>query len=359
MTASSAWTLKTDWHTGRQVSAPAAAPRRTWSEPPRPGIISKRPLGFFETLDAGFRVLRANPASTFGFAAILLSLGTVAALAAGSLVVWLNSRFFASLASSSADAANGFILVAEVATMVVSFVLLPAAQLFSGLSTHVARRAYDGKRVSLKTMWSLSRGVRFRLIAAAVLLTAGHLLIAVLCFAPAVLAALFGTELLSIVLFLLGTLVFLIATVLYVHKTAFTGSAITFERLPLWAAIRRSWVLTGRNVWRVLGELLAAYFISTQLVQILAGPVMMALWVLLGIGLLVTGGGGFDLVLGLILLLAVLLSIAAGIAGTALLVAYWGTFLAVVYLDQRVRTEGYDLVMLREAEDLRPTEAAA
>jgi hypothetical protein len=106
--------------------------------------------------------------------------------------------------------------------------------------------------------------------------------------------------------------------------------ALLFEDAGPFTALRRSWALVRGSWWRVLGILL----VGVLLVSVLAG-------VLQGIIVLIPAAlaGGNELAL------AIVTVIAGTVAGT-LTTPFTAAIFSLVYFDQRVRREGFDLELL-------------
>ena len=139
---------------------------------------------------------------------------------------------------------------------------------------------------------------------------------------------------------LLGLGALVVWTSLVVARTVLAGPALLLERKTIRDSFRRAWALSRGSFWRVGG--------TTVLVSVLASIVFLAI----------------DLPLTLILNLLTLplnLSATSGQAATSLalniatlvssavVVPVLASAICLLYLDQRMRKEGFDLVLLRAA----------
>ena len=108
-------------------------------------------------------------------------------------------------------------------------------------------------------------------------------------------------------------------------RLLFTFPAVVVERLKNWRAVRRSWTLTKRSFWRL--------FFITLVASIVLG--------------LASGGLSF-----LIELLPnnALRMLFAGLIGI-LLAPLYALLLANLYIDMRIRREGYDIELMTEKDE--------
>jgi hypothetical protein len=345
-----AWDARMNWRTGRHEARPPGRVRPQWRPAPQPGVIARRPLRFFEGLDGGFRLIRFAPALTVGLALIVFTLWALALAALGSAVVWASAGLLAEVFADP-DATAGFSVIFQVGTLVASLTSLSLVHLLAGVTAVGTRAAFDSERMSLKQGWAALRGVRLRLVLATALLFALHLGALFALTAPALVLAGFGAGVGSALLLLLGVFGWLAVTVCFGIRTVFVGCVISHEHAPLGQAFRRSWRLTRRGFWRTTGQLVLGYVLSNQLVSIVITPVIIIFYVVLiivSLTMLSTGSAiGFGAIaLTLVALVAVFVTLAA----TAVLFAYLAGLVSVVYFDRLMRTEGYDLILLREAE---------
>lgn len=342
------WTVTTDWRTGRHVSQPAQPVRDQWTPPVPPGLFPKRPLSLGEILDGSFRLIRFTPALNFGLPVIVITLLTLLAGAVGAGLLW----FFSDTLSNTVvndDAANGVFVLIEGISAIVSLVFVAVVQFFAGMTALSARDAFDGKKLTLKDGWSRARGRRWALAGATCTLVGLFLVFAAVFFAPSVILALTVGEIAGILAFLFGGLLWFAATAFMLVKFAFVGPLIAYERLPFTQAFRRSWTLTNRGFWRILGELFLGYFLSSQVVQIMVTPLLMMSYVVVFLVMIATGFSYGSALTVVFVGIAVVYG-AALVAAVGLMYSYWSALIVMVFFDQKMRTEGFDLVILREAE---------
>ena len=309
MGRTNAWTSQVNWHTGRwQTRGPAPGPQ-PWSPPLRRGILAKRPLTFFEVLDSGFRLLRFAPGPAIGAPLIVLSLWTLllTAVGAGLALPFLRD------------------LLGNVAAL-------------SG-----------ARRMGLAESWRALRGRRWRLVLAAGLITGIDLGLLLVLLVPATLLSLAEATVPAVVVGVLSLLLWVCAVVWVNLRLALVGTAIGAEGLRVPAAVARSWRLTGRGRWRLLGQLGLGYVLSNQLIQLILSPFLLVVTTLAVIGLAAAEGDvavmtAIGIVVGAVVLALTTIS-------SAVLFGYFSCLVCACYFDARMRGEGYDLVLIRGEEE--------
>ena len=284
-----------------------------WTPPPKPGLIPLQPLGLGTILSASLLVLRRNPRPTFGLSLLIMSLVTVGSLVLVGAVTFAGVE--RTLSASEADAATieagtnaGLILSAFFA---VALSLVGGAILQGIISLEVARGTV-GERLRLRGLWNAdTAGIVF-----GVLTMLGGFLIA------AFLAAWLGTFF------------------------AFVPSALMIERLPLMLAIRRSWSLVRGNFWRTLGILLLIIVIVNIVSSVVTAPLSVIGG--LGVGLLNPTGNEEAGIVGFIVLYIV--TIVVSVVISAVTIVIQAAAPALLYIDMRMRKEGFDLELARFVE---------
>lgn len=365
VTDRAAWDAQTDWTTGRWQPRSQTRTRPAWQPAPKPGVLSKRPMRFAESLDAGFRLLRFSPGVSVGTAMIVLTLFLLAVSAAVAGLIWLSFGYLVGVFASS-DAAGGLSFLMQFAASAVSLLSLCFLHFLSGLLSIPARQAFftppGGRAVdargrqttTLRRTWGLLAGQRLRLIAATALLGGAHFAALALLLAPGVVIAVFTAQ--AVVGFLLaglGALGWVVFTVFFMVRTAFVGCAIALERMTIRQAFARSWKLTGRRFWATTGTLLLAYYLSSQLISIIVSPLLIIFFIAaIVISLTILDSGSAETFGAVVIATLTILGLALTSAATAVLYAYQSGVITGLYFDRRMRFEGYDLLLLREAEEL-------
>lgn len=346
-----AWTSRMDWRSGTLVAAAPGAPRVDWRPPPRPGVLSRRPLRFFEGLDGGFQLIRFAPALTVGLSAIVFTVWTLFVGALAAALIWAGTGYLTSVFADP-DAATGFSILGQFGAFALSISSLSLVHLLAGVATVGARAAFDSRRMTLREGWRALRGVRVRLVVLTLVLGLTHLLALAVLLLPALVVAGLGLTTASLVLTGLGLLGWCAFTLYFALRTAFVGCAVAHERRTIRQAFVRSWRLTGRGFWRTLGQLLLGWYLSNQLVSIIISPLIVVAYVLTILAVIIgisSGAGSTAMLLVSLAVVAVVIGWLT-IAATAVLFAYLAGLVSVVFFDRLMRAEGYDLVLLRRAE---------
>ena len=167
--------------------------------------------------------------------------------------------------------------------------------------------------------------------------------------APTLLFATADSAVLAFVWAGLAALLWFAALIWINLRLAFVGSAIAVEDLSVRAGIRRSWKLTGRGFWRMLGQLALGYFLSNQLVQLIITPIVFIVSLLLGIGITTTAESATAQAAIAVVSVGLLLGLT--LISSAVLFAYFACLVTVCFFDQQMRSEGLDLVLIRAEED--------
>jgi len=321
-----------------------------WTPPPKPGLIPLQPLGLGTILSASLLVLRRNPRPTFGLSLLIMSLVTVGSLVLVGAVTFAGVE--RTLSASEADAATieagtnaGLILSAFFA---VALSLVGGAILQGIISLEVARGTV-GERLRLRGLWNAAKGRIGALIGwSALVMVAVFIGIAVVG-GVSVLLFTFGDTagIVFGVLTMLGG--FLIAAFLAAWLGtffAFVPSALMIERLPLMLAIRRSWSLVRGNFWRTLGILLLIIVIVNIVSSVVTAPLSVIGG--LGVGLLNPTGNEEAGIVGFIVLYIV--TIVVSVVISAVTIVIQAAAPALLYIDMRMRKEGFDLELARFVE---------
>ena len=348
MGQTNAWTSEVDWRTGRWQPRSPSPPSRGWQPPPPRGLLPKRPLTFIEALDSGFRLLRFIPTLSIGSSLIVFTLWSLLLTAIGALIAVQFLSFFNDL-SGNEDAASGFIALAQLGSVALSLLSLGLAHLLSGLIATGTRASFGARRTTLSRAWKSLSGRRWRLIAATLLMSGINLGLLLVLAAPALLFATADSAVLAFVWAGLAALLWFAALIWINLRLAFVGSAIAVEDLSVRAGIRRSWKLTGRGFWRMLGQLALGYFLSNQLVQLIITPIVFIISLLLGLGMSTTSES--TTAQAAIAIVSVGLLLGLTLISSAVLFAYFACLVTVCFFDQQMRSEGLDLVLIRAEED--------
>ena len=315
-----------------------------YQAPPKPGIIPLRPLGLGEILDGAFQACRKNPLATFGTAILFQVVISV-------LTLLLTVGLFGSIAqldpiNPSIDEVTG--LAASAISLGTAIVLLSSVGvlILQGVLVIPIARAVLNERTSFVQLWKLAIRRILPLVGLGILLllmiVAG---LAVLLLIAGLLAAVLGQD--SIWLIVLGFLASLALIIWLSIKFVLAPAVLMLEGAGPLTSLRRSWTLTTRNWWRTFGILILTSIIVSIITSVISTP----------LSLLATQFVSFsdspaelgeDLMNSLpILLVAQLITAVFGAIGYA----FQAGVTALLYVDLRIRREGFDVVLLREHEE--------
>lgn len=313
-----------------------------YQAPPKPGVIPLRPLGLGEILDGAFQACRKNPLATFGIAILLQA---VVAL----VTVLLLGNFMSSLevfeSSTPTDedligVAAGLGAFASVAGVVSGVALL----VLQGILVIPIARAVINQRTTFGQAWRLARGrilplLGFGLLAFAASLVGLALLVGISALA---IVGLKEYSALVIVPLVLGA----IAALVWVStKLVVAPAALMLEGTGPWTSIRRSWQLTRGNWWRTFGIVLLTSIIVSIITSVISAPLSFAVTLLFGFS---TSASATPDALDSLPVLAASQAITA--LFTAVGYAFQAGVTSLLYVDLRIRREGFDVVLMREHE---------
>ncbi|PQM43996.1 hypothetical protein C1Y40_05845 [Mycobacterium talmoniae] len=115
---------------------------------------------------------------------------------------------------------------------------------------------------------------------------------------------------------------------------SFTSPLIVLERLPIFAAARRSFALVRNSFWRVLGILLLAGLVAYLVAGVVGSPFSIA-------GALLTVSSGSTTPAPL----AYVLSTVGSTIGQIITAPFSAGVVVLLYTDRRIRAEAFDLVL--------------
>ena len=335
---------------GAPEGLPAPGQPAGWTPPPKPGLVPLRPLAFGTLLGASFQVLRRNPRPMFGFALIITAIVSLSAgLVVGLVTVGAISRIDSALDEDvDAIAAGSFALIFLAGLVAVALSLVASAILQGVVSLEVARGTL-GEKLRLSGLWRAARGRIGALIGWTMLLTAALVVAVIIVLLIIVALSIAGGAAGAVIGVLLGLALFGGLTVLGVWlstRLALVPSALMIERLPLRAAITRSWTLSIGYFWRTFGTLILVAVILSFAGQIITTPVQIVFS--LGGGLL-NPNADEDAMIGTLLIGSLVTTVISVVIGAISAVVQSATA-ALIYIDLRMRKEGLDLELAQFVE---------
>ena len=318
-----------------QVPGPSYAPMVAVH---RPGAIPLRPLGLGDLYDAAFRIIRHNPLATAGAAVIVSAVALVIPVATA-LVTGDTGRLPFGEPGQQPTTDQLYTIVAAIGSLAVAGQVQAFGLLFvSGMISHVVLAAAVGRTMSLGEAWAATRGKRWRLIGLSLLVGLALTLVMGAWVGLVLAGILMRTDLATMIL--VAVLTFLVAVVvvvvLFVRVRALAVPALMLEPVGVFGALRRAVVLSRRQFWRLFGILLL-----TGLIVGIAGSLLRTPFAFGGQALLLTSDHGLTYYL-LLTSLGTLLS-------TAITAPFGSCVSALLYLDERIRKEAFEVELMTRA----------
>jgi hypothetical protein len=308
----------------------------------KPGAIPLRPLVLSDIFDGAFRIIRYNPRATIGAAVLVSAVAMTIPVAAGLIS--------GSTGGLQPDPDTGSLSDSQVLSLLVGLGgLLVGAQLqsigllfVSGMIAHVSSAAAVGRKLTMTEAWAATRGKRWRLLGMAFML--GLAVVLAIAVAAGVLAigiVAFDAPLGATVL--VGLLLAAVLTCLllwfWVRVRALAVPALMLEPVGIFGALGRAVRLTRHQFWRLLGLLLLV-----TLVTAVAGGILRLPFSITGEVFLTSSE---DSSYGLLVYLV--MTAIGSVVSAAVLQPFSSAVSALLYVDQRIRKEAYDVELMTRA----------
>lgn len=324
-------------------ASPYGQPR--YIAPPKPGIIPLRPLMFGEVLDGAFQSMRRNAKAMVGAGLLAQSLSAVV----GAIVTALSASSAVSAGEWARGLSRGGITSLAVGVMagaaLVSVLSVFLSAILQGAMVVPVARSVLNRPTGFRRMMSLARPRMGALIRLAALLVAAG--IAGIAFLTVLLALFFSNVRGAASLLVLPLLLCFGAIAAWVAiKLMVAPAAVVIEELGAFAGLRRSWELTRANWWRILGITLVVAILVGVISQVVLIPVSLLPTVVAGV-ISPHRGSGQDATLAVVL--GILIAITSALVG-GVGFAFQTSVMGLLYMDLRMRKDGLDITLLRQAE---------
>ncbi|THJ65980.1 hypothetical protein E8P82_10080 [Arthrobacter echini] len=330
-----------------RFNSPVYPPAPMYQAPPKPGVIPLRPLGLGELLDGAFQACRRNPLATFGVAILLEAIVAVVVIVLfGSLG---SSLDVLDTADPSTESVIGALATVGAVTSVWGIVSAAALLFLQGILVIPVSRAIVNQKTSFGQAWRLSRPRLLPLLGFG-LLTFAATGIGLLLLVGIVVLAITGLGTDSALIIVPLTLGATVVLVWVSMKLVVAPAALMLEGTGPWTSIKRSWVLTRGNWWRTFGIVLLMSVIVSVISSVIATPLTFAVGLLIGF---TSDPGAAPDALDSLPLLAATQAVTA--LFTAVGYAFQAGVTALLYVDLRIRREGFDVVLMREHESAGAT----
>jgi len=305
----------------------------------KPGAIPLRPLVLSDIFDGAFRIIRYNPKATIGatvlVSAVAMTVPVVIGLLSGS-----TSGLQPDPSTGELSDSQLLSLLIALGGLLVGTQLQSIGLLFvSGMIAHVTSAAAVGRKLTIGEAWAATRGKRWRLLGMSLMLgLAVALAVGVALGVLVVGAVAFDAPLGALVVVGLGLAAILVVGLawFWVRVRALAVPTLMLEPVGIWKALGRAVRLTHLQFWRLLGLLLL-----TTLVVGVAGSILQLPFTITGQVFLTSAD---ETTYGLLIYL--LLSGLGSVVSSAVLAPFSAAVTALLYIDQRMRKEAYDVELL-------------
>jgi hypothetical protein len=307
----------------------------------KPGAIPLRPLVLSDIFDGAFRIIRYNPKATIGAAVLVSAVAMIVPILAG-IATGSTGGLSPDPGGSLSDSQVTGLLIG-LGGLLLGTQLQAIGLLFvSGMIAHVSSAAAVGRKLTLSEAWAATHGKRWRLLGMSFLLGLGVILVAAVGVGLVVVAAVtFKAPLGEVVGFalLLGLVLFVGYLWFWVRIRALAVPTLMLEPVGVFAALGRAIRLSRNQFWRLLGLLL----LVTLVVGVAGGIVRLPFSIAGQVFLTGSTDTGYGLMVYL------LLTAFGTVLSSAVLQPFSAAVSALLYIDQRIRKEAYDVELLGRA----------
>ena len=318
----------------------------------KPGIIPLRPLSIGDIYQGAFAAIKTNARTMFGFTAALLGVVLVISIATNYAIINLVLPNY--LSSDSPYSAAFTSLSGSFSQLGGTLLQALATVLLSGLIVVAVSRSVLGRVASSKEVWERTKSKFLPLIGLNIItgIISGLMVIIGIVAFFVLLASVASTAKTETELWqgmgiaLVGIFILVVAGVVvssYLSiKFSVASPAMVLENLGVFAAIGRSWSLTRKNFWRLLGINILTTIITSMVAGVFGG-IASALSVIF----VVAGSSSPEDAITSINTAYILTMVMSSIA-QLLILPFTSSVNALLYIDLRMRKEGLD-VELRNA----------
>lgn len=330
------------WGQPAGAQPPGWGPAWQAAQAPKPGIVPLRPIGVGELLDGALQLIRSNPRTVLGLAAVISAVSAVIqtiGLASAFAVIDLDATSTPVDPDPTAELLElGTLTAAQLLPAIVAAFLQSLA---SGLFIVLVGAAVLGRRLDAGQTWTLLRPRLLALLGLTLLLGVGFTAFAGIVVGVIVLLALALGGWAAIPGLLLA-LAAIVASVYVYVRLAVAPPALVMEGRSPFEALGRSWSLIRGSWWRVAGILLLASVIT----QVLAGIVTVPITVISSVGAALLGADAADATTPMV--------IATGIATLVsgiIIMPFSAAVTGLLYTDLRIRREALDIELVSAGVD--------
>lgn len=303
----------------------------------RPGAVPLRPLNLGAMYDGAFRIIRYNPKATIGATVLVCAFFMlIPVLVSSAVAAFLGTAF------NPADTNPSF-TAGDVVSLLSLFIGLYGSQIglifVTGMIAHVTHAAAVGRRLTLAEAWAATRGKRWRLIGLALLLGLITAVVAALAIGLVVLVGVVtGSALVTVLVGIaLGVSLVVALVVFWTRVICLASTALVLEPVGVFGAMGRAVALTRAQFWRVFGIGLLTAVVAGFAGGIIGTPITIVGEVMIAVSPTHS-----------VLIISIMYALST-VASNAFTAPFKSAVSALQYLDQRIRKEGYDVELMREA----------
>jgi hypothetical protein len=298
----------------------------------KPGVIPLRPLSLSDIFNGAVAYIRANPKATLGFTTIVVVASQLMALVLSVGPLAVTGELTQTLTGE--EVSTGALLGSTLSSLAGAVATWLTAILLSGLLTVVVGRAVFGAGITIGEAWQRLKGRLWTLIAFTLIEGLGVGILVAIVFGLIFWIGIASSVTAAIIVGLPLGLLLIVALVYVWVVLSFAPPLIVLERLGIFAAIERSFMLVKNDFWRVFGIRLLA----TIAVQFIAGAVTIPFSV--GGQLLLMAAESTAMMMLSFLLLSV-----GGVIAQIITAPFLAGVVVLLYTDRRIRAEAFDLVL--------------
>ena len=306
----------------------------------KPGAMPLRPLGLGDIYDAAFRIIRFNPKATVGSAVLVAAVTMMIPVVVTAIVTFtvgmtLSEDGF----TASAGASEILGTIVSIGSLYGGTILLQIGLIFvTGMVAHVANAAAIGRRLTLGEAWAATKGKRWKLLGLTAVINVAFFLALGVYIGSWVAIGFSGTAAAMVVWGIVTVPAFIAGMWwFWIRIYYMPAPVLMLEPVGVFAAIGRGFRLTHKQFWRIFGIGLLTVIITSVAGGILSVPVSL-------VGQLASLAVPEYEVLGLAVTQAV-----ASILSAAFVAPFTAAVTALLYIDQRMRKEAFDVELLSRA----------
>jgi hypothetical protein len=298
----------------------------------KPGIISLRPMTLGDVVDGAVKHIRRNAGTVFSVTLLVLALSAIPAI----LVAALSAKgsWYADLGADAIVDQGSFF------GLLLLFGIGFASLVLAGALSYSVGEAALGRRPGLAELWTQARRRLLPLLGLAALLTVALAVPVLLLIFLVALATQANSILAALVISVLGGVVVVGWSAILLTRSCLAGAVVVLERRRVNDALSRSWALTDGVFWRTLVRLVVVGLLCVVVFWVVQLPLLVVTSLI---------SGAFSLSPSVDSVVSSLSLAVATLLSMTVVVPFAAGAISLLYVDQRMRLEGFDLVLQRAA----------